>query len=147
MIALDDKTILGAFSEDAPEIVGTIERANNSRMKELLNKLVTRSQVAMVISGVNQRRINEATKHLETKVAEGLGEWVCRIDRLQYLAQQQIHGWNCWSDPEFIESFLRDNPGYRLRYHAKNYVNGWSGGSEDRGLRIEDGLETTGAAA
>lgn len=125
MIAIDDNTIL-ADNEEAPEIITTLTRSESETLKGALDRQVERSRLALALSATNQMRINAATQKLETKVAEGMGEWVCRIDRIQFEAQRRIHGQGCWHDPEFVAAFLRDNPSYRLKYHAKNYVNGWN---------------------
>ena len=58
-------------------------------------------------------RVNNATEY---KATNGLGEPVLTNIPMEIAVQMQsLHGPRCWSDPEFIAAFWRDNPAFRAR--------------------------------
>jgi hypothetical protein len=113
-----------AIASGDEEVISEVAGSRLGQIEELLERQVRKGQVRAVLGAMNQKRINEANKHLETKVCEGIGEHVARIDATQFFAMRAIHGEDCWHDPDFIEAFMRDNPACKLNLHVAKRFNG-----------------------
>lgn len=62
-----------------------------------------------------QTAIAQANQQIEHKACNGLGEKVATIDTEVYFQMRALYGDECWSDPEFVKAFLRDNPACRVK--------------------------------
>ncbi len=111
--------------ETGPSLITDLHQARGSRAKDLLNQLVEKAQVQAALARLRQHKINQANRHLETRVVEGIGHKVASIDLGVFVQMRNLHGPACWNDPDFIAAFLRDNPACALKLHTKFYFNGW----------------------
>lgn len=75
--------------------------------KELIERAAREQHVRMKAGELAVARDLVAT---EFKAANGLGELQLRVPLETFHAMKGKYGENCWSDPEFIEAFKRDNP-------------------------------------
>src|SRR3977135_351880 len=87
-----------------PEIISDISRA--PALRQYKEELIRGAQVQQALLCLRQERINQANQRIEHRLVEGLGEKVAEIDRELYFQMQLIHGWDCWSDPDFLEDTL-----------------------------------------
>lgn len=100
-----------ALTPDVPED----ERkrlAKNERFRAAAEKCARLRYHAM---HERQAALASANQQVQHKAMNGLGEKVASIDAEVYFQMRAIYGDWVWSDPEFVEAFLRDNPACRVK--------------------------------
>lgn len=61
------------------------------------------------LASVRQERLNEALRRIEnaSRLVDGIGQLQYRIDADLYWHMRQLHGAECWRDPEFLKDCER----------------------------------------
>jgi hypothetical protein len=60
------------------------------------------------MAAVAQEKLNALTAREETRMIDGVGQLVGRIDPDVYWAMRLKHGEECWNDPTFRKLAIRD---------------------------------------
>lgn len=100
-----------ALTPDVPE-EERLRLAKNERFRKAAEDLARRQQVEMFR---RQDAIAKENQAIEYKSCDGIGEKVGSIDAEIWLSMMVKYGNQCWSDPEFVAAFLRDNPACRVK--------------------------------
>jgi hypothetical protein len=48
------------------------------------------------------------------KTMDGMGQLVARISKREFMLARVMYGEDCWSDPQFVKDYMRDNPEVRV---------------------------------
>jgi hypothetical protein len=59
-------------------------------------------QAHAALAAVRQAKINEASRALESRLVDGIGQLSHRVDADVYWLARHKFGPNCWSDPAFL---------------------------------------------
>ena len=96
-----------------PDIIS--ELGKSRAMRRLTRELITGARFQQEFMILRQQRVNEANRIIESRVIEGLGARIARIDQEFYFQMMVEHGPECWADKDFLQDTLEKNPGMAIR--------------------------------
>ena len=99
-----------------------IEAVGEDTAREMVDELVRGWNAKAGLAAARQARIARQAHEVGRRCIDGIGQPVASIDLQSYYYWTSRLGSGCFSDPQFLREFLRDNEHARIQVERKAMI-------------------------